>query len=58
MENKQSDYEEYLEKYCRSRGISREEAEKHAIVMAYKKWKEEQDGTETGIHSSQFQQDV
>lgn len=34
---KKSDYEEYLDKYCRSRGIPREEAEKHLIVMEYRR---------------------
>lgn len=36
-----SDYEEYLDKYCRSRGFCREEAERHAIVQEVKKRYEE-----------------
>ena len=37
MAEKKSDYEEYLEKYCRSRGIPREEAEKHLLVMTVRR---------------------
>lgn len=32
------DYEEYLEKYCKCHGISREEAEKHKIVIIYRQY--------------------
>lgn len=38
-----SDYEEYLDKYCQSRGIPREEAEKHQIVIAYREMCEERE---------------
>lgn len=37
MTEKKSDYEEYLEKYCRSRGVPREEAEKHLLVITVRK---------------------
>jgi hypothetical protein len=37
MKEQKSDYEEYLEKYCKSRGISREEAEKHLLVMTVRR---------------------
>lgn len=33
---KKSDYEESMGRYCRSRGIPREEAEKHVIVIEYR----------------------
>ena len=38
---KKSDYEEYLDKYCRSRGFCREEAERHKIVQDVKRMYEE-----------------
>ena len=38
-----SDYETYLDKYCKSRGFCREEAERHAIVQEYKKMCEERE---------------
>ena len=44
-----SDYEEYVEKYCRKHGITKAEAEKHLIVQYYKLWKEEHDGSETRL---------
>lgn len=31
-----SDYEEYLERYCKCRHITKEEAEKHMIVRTVK----------------------
>ena len=37
MAEKKSDYEEYLDKYCKSRGIPREEAEKHLLVMTVRR---------------------
>lgn len=40
---KKSDYEEYLDKYCQSRGIPREEAERHLIVQEVKKMCEERE---------------
>lgn len=43
---KKSDYEEYLDKYCRSRGFCREEAERHLIVQEYKKMCEEREAEE------------
>ena len=55
---KKSDYEEYLDKYCESKGLLHEEAMTHAIVREYKRWKEEEDGAKTGIQSPQFQQEV
>ena len=36
MEKDDKDYEEYLEKYAKDRGISKEEAETHEIVKSYK----------------------
>lgn len=41
MTKYKNDYEEYLDKYCRSRGFCREEAERHVIVQEYKKMCEE-----------------
>jgi hypothetical protein len=43
MKEKKSDYEEYLDKYCRSRGIPREEAEQHYLVKEYHKVCEERE---------------
>ena len=43
MKQAKSDYEEYLEKYCKSRGFCREEAERHAIVREVKKMCEERE---------------
>ena len=43
MKQTKSDYEEYLDKYCRSRGFCREEAERHLIVQNYKKMCEERE---------------
>ena len=43
MKQAKSDYEEYLEKYCKSRGFCREEAERHAIVQEVKKRYEEKE---------------
>lgn len=36
MEKDDKDYEEYLERYAKDRGISKEEAETHEIVKSYK----------------------
>lgn len=36
-----SDYEEYLERYCRKHKITKEEAESHALVKEIKKYYEE-----------------
>lgn len=41
--SKKSDYEEYLDKYCRSRGFCREEAERHLIVQDVKRMYEEKE---------------
>lgn len=38
-----SDYEQYLEKYCKKHKISKEEAEKHALVKEVKKQYENND---------------
>lgn len=46
-----TDFEEYVEKYCRKHGISKEEAKTHYLVKEYQKWKEEHDGSETGLQS-------
>ena len=43
MAEKKSDYEEYLDKYCRSRGFCREEAERHLIVQDVKRMYEERE---------------
>lgn len=32
------DYDDYLERYCCSRGISKAEAEQHALVKEYKEY--------------------
>ena len=44
-----SDYEEYLDKYCEKRQISRAEAERHLLVREVKKMYEERDVN--GIHT-------
>ena len=36
MEKDDKDYEEYLERYAKDIGISKEEAETHEIVKLYK----------------------
>ena len=48
MKEHKSDYDEYVEKYCRTHRISREEAEDHYLVREYKKYLEEneRDGVE------------
>lgn len=33
--------EEFIEKYCKKHNITKEEAERHAIVIEYKKYCEE-----------------
>lgn len=38
-----TDYENYLDKYCKSYRISRSEAEQHAIVRSYKQYCEEKE---------------
>lgn len=38
-------YEEYLEKYCTKHEVSKEEAEKHALVKEAKKHYEAKDDT-------------
>ena len=43
MRKAKSDYEEYLEKYCKSRGFCREEAERHLIVQDVKRMYEEKE---------------
>lgn len=54
-----SDYEEYLDKYCKSHGILHEEGMAHAVVKEYKRWKEEEDdGAEGRIQPSKLEQKV
>lgn len=54
-----TDFEEYLEKYCRKHGISKEEAKKHWIVEEYRRWKEaEENGAQTRIRSSQIKLEI
>ena len=43
MKEKKSDYEEYIDRYCRTRKISRAEAEQHYLVREYKKYCEERE---------------
>lgn len=43
MKQAKSDYEEYLEKYCEKRRISRAEAEQHYLVREVKKIYEERE---------------
>jgi hypothetical protein len=43
MTEVKSDYEDYVEKYARNRGISTEEAKDHALVREYKKYYEEKE---------------
>lgn len=40
-----TDYEKYLERYCKSRGISKEEADEHAVVKEVKKQYESNDSS-------------
>ena len=51
MKQKKSKYEEYLEKYCRTRKVSREEAEQHYIVREYKRMCEEPENAEERVRS-------
>ena len=48
MAEKKSDYEEYLEKYCRTRGVPKEEAEKHYLVRSYKDFCEKREKEDAG----------
>lgn len=43
MTKYKSDYEEYLDKYCEKRRISRVEAERHYLVNEYKRVCEERE---------------
>ena len=43
MKEHKSDYDEYVEKYCRKHKISRAEAEQHYLVREYKKMCEERE---------------
>lgn len=54
MADQRSDYEIYLEKYCASRGVPREEAERHYLVKEYRKVCEEREkeAAENGRHES------
>ena len=51
MKEQKSDYEEYLDKYCKKRKIPREEAEQHLIVKEYKKQCEERDQNAESVHA-------
>ena len=44
-----TDFEEYVEKYSRKHGITKEEAKMHYLVKEYQRWKEEHDGFETRL---------
>ena len=50
MTKYKNDYEEYVDKYCRSRGFCREEAERHLIVQEVKKMYEERENEIEGIN--------
>lgn len=43
-----SDYDQYLERYCKTRNISKDEAEQHAMVQEVKKYYQSND-TETKV---------
>lgn len=43
------DFEKYLEKYCAKHDISKEEAEKHAIVKDVRKQYEKKDDTTKAV---------
>lgn len=45
MTEADKNYEEYIERFCEYRRISREEAEKHAMVREIKKYYEEMEGS-------------
>ena len=48
---------DYLDKYCKDKGILHEEAMAHAIVKEYIRWKkEEEDGAETRLQSAELKQ--
>lgn len=38
-----NEFEEYVKRYAKSRGISVEEAKRHRIVVEYKKYLEDRD---------------
>lgn len=38
MKEQKSDYEEYLDRYCRTYRVSRAEAEQHKLVQQYKEY--------------------
>jgi hypothetical protein len=42
LRNFEQDLDEYITKYCKKHKITREEAEKHYMVRAYKEWLESQ----------------
>lgn len=46
----QKDYEEYLEKFCKQYGLSKEEAEQHAIVKIAKQDYEEREKEKNENH--------
>ena len=46
-----SDYEIYLDKYCKARGFCREEAERHLIVQEYKKMCERRENEHENLTS-------
>lgn len=50
----QKDYEEYLERYCKQHKISKEEAEKHALVKETKKYYEDSRRGISGSETSTF----
>lgn len=48
MKEQKSDYEEYLDRYCRTYRVSRAEAEQHKLVQNYKEYCEEREADKRG----------
>lgn len=49
MKEQKSDYEEYLDRYCRTYRVSRAEAEQHKLVQNYKEYCEEREADKNGV---------
>lgn len=49
MKEQKSDYEEYLDRYCRTYRVSRAEAEQHKLVQQYKEYCEEREADKDGV---------
>ena len=49
MKEQKNDYEEYLDRYCRTYRVSRAEAEQHNLVQSYKAYCEEREAAKNGV---------